>query len=135
MEGLYTENYLWHLLAFLLCFLGLFVLIYWAYVGFLKSKKKKEIIELVYLQNKFHLDSKKLNARKQILWISMIDAFIMSFVWTFINIIPVGVGWQLLIAFALIFALIYAIYELYGRYLVKKGYQKKEGRRNESFRN
>ena len=122
------DYYLWHIFTFLLCFLLLFVLIYWVYVGFLKSKKKKDIIELVYLQNKFHLDSKKLNARKQILWISMMDAFIMSFVWTFMNFIPVSFGWQLIIAFVLVFALIYAFYEIYGRHLVKKGYQKKEGR-------
>ena len=122
------DYYLWHIFTFLLCFLLLFVLIYWVYVGFLKSKKKKDIIELVYLQNKFHLDSKKLNARKQILWISMMDAFIMSFVWTFMNFIPVSFWWQLIIAFVLVFALIYAFYEIYGRHLVKEGYQKKEGR-------
>ena len=116
------------MLTFLLCFLLLFVLIYFIYLGQLKRKKRKEIIELVYLQNKFHLDSKKINARKEILWISMMDAFIMSFVWSFMNFIPLGFGWQLLIAFVLVFALIYAIYEIYGRHLVKKGYQKKEGR-------
>ncbi len=122
------DNYLWHLFTFLLCFLILFVLIYFVYLGQLKRKKKKEIIELVYLQNKFNLDSKKINARKEILWISIIDAFIMSFVWTFMNFIPVGFIWQLMIAFVLVFALIYAIYEIYGRHLIKKGYQKKEGR-------
>ena len=83
----------------------------------------------MYLQNKFHLDSKKFNAREQILWISMMDAFIMSFVWTFMNFIPVDFGWQLMIAFVLVFALIYSMYEIYGRHLVKKGYQKKEGRK------
>ena len=122
------DNYLWHLLTFLLCFLILFILIYFVYLGQLKRKKRKEIIELVYLQNKFHLDSKKINARKEILWISMIDAFIMSFVWSFMNFIPVGFLWQMMIAFVLVFALIYAIYEIYGRHLVKKGYQRKEGR-------
>ena len=122
------DNYLWHLFTFLLCFLILFFLIYFVYLGQLKRKKKKEIIELVYLQNKFNLDSKKINARKEILWISIIDAFIMSFVWTFMNFIPVGFIWQLMIAFVLVFALIYAIYEIYGRHLIKKGYQKKEGR-------
>ncbi|MBR1679634.1 MAG: hypothetical protein IJ772_00720 [Bacilli bacterium] len=123
------ENYLWHIFTFLLCFLIIFVLLYFIYLRQIKRKKKREIIELVYLQNKFHLDSKKLNARKQILWISMIDAFIMSFVWTFMNFIPVDFGWQLMIAFVLVFALIYSMYEIYGRHLVKKGYQKKEGRK------
>ncbi|MBR1749024.1 MAG: hypothetical protein IJ743_04420 [Bacilli bacterium] len=123
------ENYLWHIFTFLLCFLIIFVLIYFIYLRQIKRKKKREIIELVYLQNKFHLDSKKLNARKQILWISMMDAFIMSFVWTFMNFIPVDFGWQLMIAFVLVFALIYSMYEIYGRHLVKKGYQKKEGRK------
>ena len=123
------ENYLWHIFTFLLCFLIIFVLIYFIYLRQIKRKKKREIIELVYLQNKFHLDRKKLNARKQILWISMMDAFIMSFVWTFMNFIPVDFGWQLMIAFVLVFALIYSMYEIYGRHLVKKGYQKKEGRK------
>ena len=123
------ENYLWHIFTFLLCFLIIFVLLYCIYLRQIKRKKKREIIELVYLQNKFHLDSKKFNAREQILWISMMDAFIMSFVWTFMNFIPVDFGWQLMIAFVLVFALIYSMYEIYGRHLVKKGYQKKEGRK------
>ena len=123
------ENWLWNVATFLICFLVLFVLIYLIYLRQVKRKKKKEIIEIVYLVNKFQLDPKKINARKEILWISIINAFIMSFVWVFMNLIPVDFIWQLMIAFVLVFALIYAIYEIYGRHLVNKGYQKKEGRK------
>ena len=47
---------------------------------------------------------------------------------TVISNIDLYIVWQLLIGFVLLFALIYSLYEIYGRHLVKKGYQKKEGR-------
>ena len=59
-----------------------------------------------------------------LLWICILDAFIISFVGTFITILPVKFGWQFLIGFVLLFALIYALFEIYGRHLVNKGLQK-----------
>ena len=94
------------------------------------NKKKKEVSseigELNYLVAKFKLDKKKINYKSAILWISFINAFIISFVSTVISAIPGHIIWQLLVGFVLIFILIYSLYEIYGRILVKKGWGKDE---------
>ena len=90
-----------------------------------KYKKKKQIGEIKYLVNKFNLDEKKLKKRQMILWICIIDAFIISFVGTFIFMLPIDYVWKFLSGFVLLFALIYALFEIYGRHLVKSGFQKK----------
>jgi len=123
-----TEELLFNLMMFLIAYLIIFVVTYFYNNWKLKSRKKREIGEVTYLLKKFSLDEQKLSIRSMLLWISIFDAFIISFVGTFIILLPVSFIWQLLIGFVLLFALIYAIFELYGRYLVKKGYQKE--RRN-----
>ena len=72
-------------------------------------------------------DMLKLPVRKMLLVFSLIDAFIMAFTASFITALPVNTVFQMLIGFVLLFALIYALYEIYGRHLVKK-YKKKEGK-------
>lgn len=120
-----------NLLIFLGGFLVIFIVTYVIYFKKLSSKKRKNknITEITYLVHKFNLDEKALPKKKMILWISMQNAFIISFVWVFISSLRIKIMWQLLIAFVMILALIYALYEIYGRHLVKKGYQKAKGRR------
>ena len=85
-----------------------------------KKKKIKKIGELDYLIMKFKLDKKKINQNKAIFWIAIINSFIISSVSCVIMLIPLKLMWQMLIAFALLFALIYSIYEIYGRHLKKE---------------
>ncbi|MCI8670868.1 MAG: hypothetical protein HFI36_02380 [Bacilli bacterium] len=85
-----------------------------------KNKKIKNIGELDYLIMKFKLDKKKINQNKAIFWIAIINSFIISSVSCVIMLIPLKLMWQMLIAFALLFALIYSIYEIYGRHLKKE---------------
>ena len=85
-----------------------------------KNKKIKNIGELDYLIMKFKLDKKKINQNKAIFWIAVINSFIISSVSSVIMLIPLKLMWQMLIAFALLFALIYSIYEIYGRHLKKE---------------
>ena len=120
-----------NLLIFLGGFLVIFIVTYVIYFKKLSSKKRKNknITEITYLVHKFNLDEKALPKKKMILWISMQNAFIISFVWVFISSLRIKIMWQLLIAFVMILALIYALYEIYGRHLVKKVYQKVKGRR------
>jgi len=92
----------------------------------LKKKKLKSIGELNYLKIKFNLPLKSLNVRKMIIWFSIIDAFIMAFVTTFITMLDISTIWQMLIGFVLLFGLIYAIYEIYGRHIVKEMNERKE---------
>ena len=82
-----------------------------------KKKKVKPIGEIDYLVVKFKLNRDKINQKKAIIWISLINAFIISFTSSVITLIPVKMVFQLLIAFVILFALIYALYEIYGRYL------------------
>ena len=91
-----------------------------------KKKSDVQIGEINYLIGKFKLDKKKLDYKSCILWISIINAFIISFVSTVISAIPTHIIWQLSVGFVLIFALIYSMYEIYGRILVKKGRKKDE---------
>lgn len=90
-----------------------------------KKKKIKNISEIDYLVGKFKLNKKKLKEEKVIIWISLINSFIISSVSSVIMLMPFKMMWQLLIAFVLLFGLIYALYEIYGRYLKKLEVKKK----------
>ena len=89
-----------------------------------KKKKKKKNKELSYLIGKFKLDKDALPLNKVLLMVSLINAFIIAFVAIVVLILNVHLIIQLIVGFILLLALIYSIYELYGRYLVKKGYGK-----------
>lgn len=84
-----------------------------------KKKKIKNIGELDYMIAKFKLDFKKINMDRAIIWITLINSFIITLVSFIIMIIPLKIIWQMLIAFVLLFSLIYSLYEIYGRYLKK----------------
>ena len=85
-----------------------------------KRKKIKNISEVDYLSAKFKLDTKKLDMDKMIIVISIINAFIISIVSSVIMLMPFAIMWQMIIAFVLLFGLIYALYEIYGRHLKHK---------------
>lgn len=95
-----------------------------------KKKEVKEFGEINYLVGKFKLDKKKIDYKSVILWTAIINSFIISFVSTVISAIPTHIFWQLAVGFVLIFALIYSLYEIYGRILVKKGWVKNELQRD-----
>lgn len=90
-----------------------------------KKKKVKNISEIDYLVGKFKLNEKKLNKDRVIIWISLINSFIIASVSSVVMLMPFKIMWQLLIAFVLLFGLIYALYEIYGRYLKKLEVKKK----------
>ncbi len=118
------EKIIYDLLSFLIVFTAIFAI---NYLWSLRKIKKHKKIDLVdYVTNRFKLDSKKIKATNMILIISLINALIISLAYTVITNLNISFIWQLMIAFILIFALIYSLYELYGRYLIKKGYQRKE---------
>ena len=94
----------------------------------LKSRKIKndEIMEVNYLISKFKLDKNKVLYKPMCLYCSLINGFIISFTVTVISNIKLKMVWQLLIGFVIVFGLIYSIYEIYGRILVKKGWRRKD---------
>ena len=114
------EEIIFNLIFFIVVFILAFIVILLANKYKLKKRKTKDIMELSYIKNKFKIDIKKLNIKKEIIIISILDSFIISFVATFISILKIHYIWQILIGFIILVALIYSIYELYGRHLKKK---------------
>ena len=86
----------------------------------LKKKLGYNFIGVSYLVNKFRLNKAKINLKKMINQLSVINSFIISFVSTFICMLPLKLFWQLGLGFVLLLILIYALYEIYGRRLYRK---------------
>ena len=89
-----------------------------------KNKKVKEITEVSYLVSKFKLDKKKLQVNKLMIVIAIINAFIIALVSVSVMLIKINIILQLLIGFVLLIGLIYSLYEILGRILVKEGFEK-----------
>ena len=91
----------------------------------IKKKKFRKIGEIQYLVNRFNLDINKIKYKSTSVCISLINAFIIATVTTVVSFLDAVIAIQLLCGFVLLFALIYMLYEIYGRILIKKGYKKK----------
>ena len=127
------ETLIWGLFVFIVVFLINFLWIFkrgYEIIKKQKSKKKnkklEEFVGLSYLIPKFKLDINKMDLNYVFFMVSLIDAFIISFVFVVITIIPWDMGFSMLLGFVLLFGLIYALYEILGRVLVKKGWSKNE---------
>ncbi len=112
-----------YIIFYLVVFLIIFMIDYFVVLKpHLKGKKKnKKIMEVDYLVLRFKLDRNKLIKRWIFLYFALFNACIISVVSTVVSFVPIDLIWQLLIGFALLFGLIYSLYEIFGRYLVKKG--------------
>ena len=82
-----------------------------------KKRKKDELTEISYLVGKFKLDKNQLPLNKILIIISLINAFIISLVAVVVLLLNTNIILELIVGFILLIALIYAIYEIYGRYL------------------
>ena len=85
-----------------------------------KKNKEKYLFSVRYLMAKFKLSKELLIQNKMAFIYSLIDAFIITIVFMIIELINLPFYIQILIGFALLFGLIYAIYELLGRNLERK---------------
>lgn len=117
------ESVWYQLIWFVIELVLIFVIYYLMLSRRLKKKNYQGIGEFSYLIHRFHLDVKRLPFQQMVLWIAFTDAFIMAFVASFIMLLPLTMVFRLLIGFVLLFALIYSLYEIYGRFL-KKRYEK-----------
>ncbi len=86
----------------------------------LKKKKTDNFMLISYVVKKFKIDEKKIQYKKELKWMCLIDSFIISSVGTIVSFLDTYLILQLGIGFVLLFLLIYALYELYGRHLEKK---------------
>ena len=122
------EKVLTNLIFFFVLTLLIFLVDYFVvFKKRLKSKKIKntDILEINYLIGKFQLDPNKILYKPLSLYCALINGFIISFTVTVISNIKVHMIFQLLIGFVMLFGLIYSVYEIYGRILIKKGWQKR----------
>ena len=122
------EKVLTNLIFFFVLTLLIFLVDYFVvFKKRLKSKKIKntDILEISYLIGKFKLDPNKILFKPLSLYCALINGFIISFTVTVISNIKVHMIFQLLIGFVMLFGLIYSVYEIYGRILIKKGWQKR----------
>ena len=118
-------NVIYFLVVFMLVFFVDFYFIMKTRPKKVKGEKGKKPVdklssEGMYLISRFNLDDKKINLHMLNFYIAIINAFIIAFVSSLIALINVNIVIQLLIGFVLLFALIYSIYELFGRHLKKK---------------
>lgn len=131
-----TITLLWGLAVFILVFLVNYYVVFKGVLSKLfKSKKKEkvskkkkpkrvdEFIGFSYLVPKFKLDVTKIDLNYAAVIIAITNAFIISLVFIVISLIPWGLMFKMLLGFVLLFALIYALYELIGRSFVKKGWR------------
>ena len=114
----------------LIAFVVISAFLYLKYTSKLKIKPKKrktknnDILEVRFLMIAYNLKKEKLLKKKILLIISILDAFIISSVFITIQLLPWATIWKLLLGFVLLIGLIYAIYNIFGRILVKRGYDK-----------
>ena len=105
-------------------FMILFTLFYFVYYfifdDMLKKEKYAQISELTLLVKKFDLDKKKMDYKKCLNGVALINGFIISIVSVIILSIKIYYIFRLLIAFILIMVLIGISYYSYGKYLNKK---------------
>ena len=105
---------------FVVLFLIVFIAIYIHNLRKVKKKKCDSIGELNYVIKKFKLEKKRINYKKEILYVSFMDSFIIASVGTFVTSLEIAIFLQLGLGFLLLLALIYSLYEIYGRHLANK---------------
>ena len=108
------------LIMFALIFTVVYFVYYFIFDDMLKKEKYTKISELVLLTKKFNLDKKEMNYKSALNGIAIINAFIISFTFTVIDLIPLDVTFQLIIGFVIMLILIFGLYFAYGRKLQKK---------------
>lgn len=105
---------------FFVVFFLVFLAIYMVNLHKVKKKKYDTIGEMNYVIKKFKLDKKKINYKKEIRYIALLDSIIIASVGTFVTSLDIMIILQLGLGFVLLFALIYSLYEIYGRHLKNK---------------
>lgn len=111
---------LYILINFLIIFIIIFIFNYLVKLKRIKKKKYNKIEEMNYILAKFKLKKNKINYKKEIFFISLINSFIISLTSIVVIKIKGPLFLRLAAGFVIIFLLIYAFYEIYGRNLKKK---------------
>ena len=100
-------------------FLVLFCIIYIVFYLLDSRKIKKNRLDNImlasYVEKKFKIKKTEINYKKEIKWMALINSFIISSVGTVVSCLDTYIFLKLGLGFILLFLLIYALYEIYGR--------------------
>lgn len=122
------EQLILFIFTFILAFIGRLLLYLISKRAKKKGRKKKDksglAIEMKYLSMKFKLDNEKVDKKSIATLISCMDALIIAATFAIVITVSDSIVLELLLGLALIFGLIYGLYEILGRILLKKGYGK-----------
>lgn len=105
---------------FMFLFIVFYLIYYFIFNDMLKKKKYAKISELGFLVRKFNLDKKKMDYKKCLNGVAIINAFIISLTIVIVDILPINIMFTLIVAFVILMVLIYTFYTVYGKYLYKK---------------
>ena len=108
------------LIMFALIFIVVYFVCYFIFDDMLKKEKYTKITSLVLLTNKFNLDKKQMDYKITMNGVAIINAFIISFTFTVIDLIPVMTTLKLVIGFVIMLILMFGLYIAYGKKLQKK---------------
>ena len=114
------ETILFSLLFFAIVFIAAYFIYYMIFDDKLKKEKYTKISELVLLTNKFKINKKKMDYRKCLTGIAMINSFIIALTVVVVDLIGLKNMIWFPIALVMIFGLILLGYYLYGKYCEKK---------------
>jgi ABC-type transport system involved in cytochrome c biogenesis permease component len=110
------------LIYFGICFITV-LLIYLLFINkkFRKEYKEgKEQVEIYYLIKRFKLNMRLTKYKTIKLIVSILNSFIVAFTFTVIINLKVKYVYKLMIAFLIMFIMIYSLYEITGRILKRK---------------
>ena len=99
-----SEKIMFSLLFFVIVYLVVYFIYYMIFDDMLKKEKYTKISELVLLTNKFKLDKKKMDYRKCLKGIAMINAFIIGVTVVVVDLIGIKNVLWFPVALVMIFA-------------------------------
>ncbi len=113
------------LLKGIISFAVCFVVVLSAYLLIINKKRKdytdgKYSVDILYIVNKFKLDMRKTKYKTLKTVTAFINSFIVAFTFAVVTNLKYKYFFKLLIAFVMMFTLIYSLYEITGRIFKKK---------------
>ena len=109
------------LIYFGICFIVVFLLYLIINKKFRKEYKEgREQVEINYLVNRFNLDMRITKYKTIKLVVALLNSFIIAFTFTLIINLKYKYAFKLMIAFVIMFIMIYSLYEIVGRMLKRR---------------
>ena len=109
------------LISFGICFVVILLIYLIINITVRKEYKEgKQQVEINYLINKFKLDMRVTKYKTIKLIVAFLNSFIIAFTFTIIINLKFKYAYKLMIAFVIMFIMIYSLYEITGRILKRK---------------